>query len=427
MCESCSSKKFLLVQGKGAKDAKESKPQRVCRICSRVLTKKEERQVEVVKARDRSQELLLATSRATDALVDVYFLDGSYKTVGIDESTTVGDLAGLICFSVRVALFQVRQDIFNQEQFRLLDAKLNLQELLHGWVAGGLQYAKIVVPLYDTASALAPSHSSGRVLRSALPRRYERSPYGSVPSATAVPQTPQPQQQQQQRSQAVHSNDEAGTTPMAAAIAIEEGEEEDEREGDTASDSSSDDDDEEEGGSSTPSAPASTNSKVGPSGSPPAPKSRSSFFRRSQSAAPSTPTASSTNGGMGTRTVSGSSAGSTGGRGKARGAAAGRGKSTDEDALSPATIVSPSTIIPSASAGSIGAVSVGIQGAAVGAVEADSGAGALFEKLQVRFDLWKGCGVGLSKGFHEDNGDDEHPEPGDDCFVQFLIHQLLLN
>ena len=61
--------------------------------CYESVTRKQQVQLEVNYHREREMQLLHATSKVSDSLVRVYFLDGSFKTVFYDESTTSTEIA----------------------------------------------------------------------------------------------------------------------------------------------------------------------------------------------------------------------------------------------------------------------------------------------------------------------------------------------
>lgn len=87
------------------------------------------------------------------SLLRVYLLDGSHKTVSYDENTTVGELVESLCFVVKVALFEVREDLYDQEQYRLLFSHELIEDIVARWTVNTQQYAKFVLPLYEFASA----------------------------------------------------------------------------------------------------------------------------------------------------------------------------------------------------------------------------------------------------------------------------------
>ncbi len=61
-------------------------------------------QQEVSYQRERELQLLHATSKVSDSLVRVYFLDGSFKTVFFDDFTTAADIANKVASVVRTLM-----------------------------------------------------------------------------------------------------------------------------------------------------------------------------------------------------------------------------------------------------------------------------------------------------------------------------------
>ena len=164
VCENCSAQKFVLTNSHGAgggaaggtatgsgtsggNSSDTSAPQRVCDTCYEVLKQKREMKIQVVQLKDRNLELMLSTSLISDSLINVFFLDGSTKTIGIDETTTVKDLAALACPAVQIALFEVVQNIQAVSQYKLLAPTQNIVTLTSIWQQTGQPYIKIVVPL----------------------------------------------------------------------------------------------------------------------------------------------------------------------------------------------------------------------------------------------------------------------------------------
>jgi hypothetical protein len=89
--------------------------------------------------REREVALLNATSKVSNSLCRIYFLDGSFKTVFYDETVTAQDITAKacfftappplpprlahrsqICFSVKIALFEVERDIKDSTQYCLI-------------------------------------------------------------------------------------------------------------------------------------------------------------------------------------------------------------------------------------------------------------------------------------------------------------------
>ena len=90
----------------------------------------------------------------SDSLVRVYFLDGSFKTVFYDESTHTAEVAAKICFSVKIALFEVHKDIKNPEEYKLIPTDECIANIIARWGVNGLNHAKLVIPIYDVNSSL---------------------------------------------------------------------------------------------------------------------------------------------------------------------------------------------------------------------------------------------------------------------------------
>jgi hypothetical protein len=83
---------------------------------------KKQMQMEANYQRERELALLNATSKVSDSLCRIYFLDGSFKTVYYDETVTARDITAKICFSVQIALFEVERDLRDPTQFVLIPA-----------------------------------------------------------------------------------------------------------------------------------------------------------------------------------------------------------------------------------------------------------------------------------------------------------------
>ncbi len=123
VCENCSTRKMKLENSNYQKSGNKNhndQPQRVCDPCHLMLTKKEEKKIEYSFKKEKYDDLLMTTSFISEFLIDIYFLDGSYKTVCYDHATTVAELAVNICYSVKIALFEVIQDINDPRQYKLI-------------------------------------------------------------------------------------------------------------------------------------------------------------------------------------------------------------------------------------------------------------------------------------------------------------------
>eukprot|EP00602_Paraphysomonas_sp_CaronLab_P010362 CAMPEP_0185023544 /NCGR_PEP_ID=MMETSP1103-20130426/6202_1 /TAXON_ID=36769 /ORGANISM="Paraphysomonas bandaiensis, Strain Caron Lab Isolate" /LENGTH=1103 /DNA_ID=CAMNT_0027556179 /DNA_START=252 /DNA_END=3563 /DNA_ORIENTATION=- len=115
---------------------------------------KKQIQMEANYQRERELALLNATSKVSDSLCRIYFLDGSFKTVFYDETVTAQDIAAKICFSVNVALFEVEKDIKDSTQYCLVPAQECIGDIIVRWGRNGLDCAKLVVPIYDVSSSM---------------------------------------------------------------------------------------------------------------------------------------------------------------------------------------------------------------------------------------------------------------------------------
>lgn len=148
ICESCSSQRFKLAEGSN------ELPQRVCDTCYDMLKQKREMKIQVVQLKDKHLELMLATSMISDSLINLFYLDGSTKTIGIDETTTIQELASLACPFMSVALFEVVQNIQSVSQYKLLLPTQNVVALIDTWQQAGQPYIKIVIPLNNPGAAV---------------------------------------------------------------------------------------------------------------------------------------------------------------------------------------------------------------------------------------------------------------------------------
>lgn len=226
----------VAIHGKGKekdreKDKDKDTPQRVCDTCFKVLQKKEQFAKEVHQKEQRKMDLLTISSnraastgtptstvsvisneftdmsskvQASDSLIDVFYLDGSYQTLYFDDCTTAQDLSAKLqllnnptkarienapikspntnlstpaslslspdASSVMTtantgtkehlcsfALFEVLQDINDPKQFKLIKPTQIISDLLQKWNSSKLKYAKIVVPVYELDKHLSLS------------------------------------------------------------------------------------------------------------------------------------------------------------------------------------------------------------------------------------------------------------------------------
>ena len=112
VCESCSTKRLIL-------DSSNGLWKRVCDGCYTMLTTKQHVQKQYSMKRDKDELIQKSTSYISSSLIKVFYLNGSHKTVPFDSSTSIGDLAKMLCFSIKIAIFEVKDDI-NNHSFRLL-------------------------------------------------------------------------------------------------------------------------------------------------------------------------------------------------------------------------------------------------------------------------------------------------------------------
>lgn len=151
VCESCSSKRLVLdSQINGAL-------KRVCDGCYTILTTKQNVAKQANLQRDKNENVLKSTSFISSCLLRVFFLDGSHRTTSFDSSTTIADLVQSICFSVKCAIFEVKDDINSNEQYRLINQSELIGDVFNRWNHSGMNCAKLVLPLYDIQSS-SPMH-----------------------------------------------------------------------------------------------------------------------------------------------------------------------------------------------------------------------------------------------------------------------------
>jgi hypothetical protein len=118
--------------------------------------------------RERELALLNATSKVSDSLIRIYFLDGSFKTVFYDSSVTAADIIAKICFSVKIALFEVQRDIKESTEYCLVAEDECIGDITTRWERNGAQNAKLVVPIYDVNSSLRGKVGQWRISGSVL-------------------------------------------------------------------------------------------------------------------------------------------------------------------------------------------------------------------------------------------------------------------
>ncbi len=161
VCENCSARKMKLENNTHFNpNVKNDSLQRVCDPCYLMLTKKEEKKIEYVTKKEKHVELLQSTSFVSNTLLDVYFLDGSYKTVCYDEASTVTEITTTLNITVKIALFEVLQDIADPQQYKMLQPSQLVTDILQFWKENKLKYVKIVLPLYDLSSVATDNNSS---------------------------------------------------------------------------------------------------------------------------------------------------------------------------------------------------------------------------------------------------------------------------
>ena len=125
------------------------KAQRVCDGCYRALSVKKNRHLERNLQKERELLLLSSTSFVSESLVKVFLLDCSFKTICYDDTMTADDICTLLCYSVKIALFEVERDLKDQEQYRMIQPSELIVDVIHRWTYNQLNYAKLVLPLYD--------------------------------------------------------------------------------------------------------------------------------------------------------------------------------------------------------------------------------------------------------------------------------------
>eukprot|EP01031_Cornospumella_fuschlensis_P024224 gene24224-29294_t len=145
VCHTCSSKKLLLPAGP---DASPSVPVRVCDPCYFVLTVKEEKKQQAEQHHLYQQELLTVSSFLSTTLCNVFFLDGTTKTICYDESTLVKDISQELWPYFPVALLVCTQDIHNPQHFLVPSPTEPVLSLLQSTLKS-YPYAKLVFPVYD--------------------------------------------------------------------------------------------------------------------------------------------------------------------------------------------------------------------------------------------------------------------------------------
>jgi len=116
-------------------------------------------------------------------------LDGTSSTISYDDCTTVAEAAEKICFTVKMALFEVAMDMRDSDQYTLLKGSDRLSDLVVRWSINGKKTAKLVLPIYSLASVLGakvPSYMAGFSFTDAQPN--QRGGSSKLASAHMSPQ-----------------------------------------------------------------------------------------------------------------------------------------------------------------------------------------------------------------------------------------------
>jgi hypothetical protein len=143
----------------------ENKPQRVCDGCFFTLTEKKQALQYAMSVREKEEQLLVSTSYISESLLRIFLLDGSSLTVSYDDCSTAAELTEHICFSIRCALFEVTQDIKDRDQYTLIQDSDTLVDIVARWNLTGTKTVKLVLPLYDLASARSNMSASSMAMR----------------------------------------------------------------------------------------------------------------------------------------------------------------------------------------------------------------------------------------------------------------------
>lgn len=130
---------------------------RVCDPCYQIVTAKEEKVSQEWRQRERKMELLSITSYLSDCLVDVFFLDGKYKTICFDDTTTAGEMALNMLPTVKLAMFEVIQDMQDENQYKYIPEDRTIYDVVTQWKDENKKYAKLVLPIYDSKMVKANS------------------------------------------------------------------------------------------------------------------------------------------------------------------------------------------------------------------------------------------------------------------------------
>jgi hypothetical protein len=149
VCAQCSSNRAK-IDSPISPSKSEDNMQRVCDPCFQILNAKEEKLANETKQKDRKLDLLWITSYLSDCLVDIFFLDGQFKTICFDETMTIGEIAIMLFPTVKIAFFEVHQDMFDSQQYQYLPETKTIASIVSKWREMKKKYAKLIFPIYDS-------------------------------------------------------------------------------------------------------------------------------------------------------------------------------------------------------------------------------------------------------------------------------------
>jgi hypothetical protein len=162
VCATCSSKRVSLpnlvseqaqISNTNTHDPntslEKSQPVRVCDPCYRVITAKEEKIIQRKLIQEKKSELRTSTSLLNNSLLDIYFLDGSHRTLCYDESSLASDLMHQLHPTISISLFEVEEDLYDPKQYTLILADQPIVDVIYNWKKHNLQHVKIVCPIAD--------------------------------------------------------------------------------------------------------------------------------------------------------------------------------------------------------------------------------------------------------------------------------------
>ena len=78
----------------------------------------------------------------------VFFLDGYCKKIDITKDFTIQDVARIFSKDMKLAMYEVEQDISSGEGYHLLSSDMLVSELYIRWSSLHWKHAKIIIPLY---------------------------------------------------------------------------------------------------------------------------------------------------------------------------------------------------------------------------------------------------------------------------------------